>query len=196
MGIVSRSQGGGGSGTGFASLLRKTTAKDVTNTVVETDLLNGEITIPANVMGVNGVARATLLGDFLNNAAAETLPVFRIKLGATTLLDIPSASDSAPALAATRRPFYCQFDIHNLGATNSQYMAGHIYIGSSAAPTTGLGAITIASAANGFSSGFATSAAVAVDTTAAQVLAVTVQWATATVTRSWRLQSAVVEVHS
>lgn len=173
---------------------RKTTAKDVTNTVSETDLLNGEITIGAGVMGANGILRCSLMGDYLNSAASEVIPIFKIKFGGTTLFNDPTANNSAPVSSANRRPWICNFEIHNLGATNSQWMGGSIWFGTTAAPTTGLGGIGLASTTNGFGNVFGTSAAAAVDTTAAKLLEVTVTWGTATTTRSWRLQSAHVQV--
>jgi len=175
---------------------RKTTSKDVQNTNVETDLLNGEITIDAGAMGANGIVRATLLGDYLNNAAAEAVPKHSIKFGGTTLLVNPIATNSAPSQSSLRRPFYMQFDIHNLGATNSQYMAGIMMIGepSPSSGQTGLGGFGASSATNGWTNGFSTNGTVAVDTTAACLLEVTVTWATGTTTRSWRLRSAHVQI--
>jgi hypothetical protein len=78
-----------GDGTfALPAVYRKTTSKQVVNTVTETDLLHGEITIAAGLMGTNGVLRFTAWGDQINNSGAtQSTPRLKLKLGATTLLD-------------------------------------------------------------------------------------------------------------
>src|SRR5690242_21569013 len=52
-------------------IARKTTAKDVVNSVAETDLLNGEITVAGGQIGATGKLILTAYGDCLNNVATE-----------------------------------------------------------------------------------------------------------------------------
>lgn len=74
---------------------RKTTAKAVTNTVADTDLLNGEITIPANEMGTDGLLRLTAWGDWeQDSGSGSDVMIFTLKLGGTTLLKSAVATPS------------------------------------------------------------------------------------------------------
>jgi hypothetical protein len=67
---------------------RKTTSKQVLNTITATDLLNGEITIDAGAMSTNRMIRLTAFGDWVQTSAGATdVPRFKVKLGATTLID-------------------------------------------------------------------------------------------------------------
>jgi hypothetical protein len=176
------------------AVYHKTTAKDVTNTLTETDLLNAEITIPGGTIGTTGVVRAVLLGDYLNNGASEAPPDLRVKLGGTELWHAAAANQSVLNSNASRRPFYMEFLIHNLGAENSQYLAGFVFLGSPGG-TAGLGGgLDIAGAVLGDGGSFSSSGASSVDTSASCALLVTAQFANATTTRSLRLQAAVVTV--
>jgi hypothetical protein len=83
-------------------IYRKVTPKAVVNSIAETDLLNGEITIPAGLMGISGGIRLTMMGDCVNNSAAtQAAPVFKLKLGATTIL-ATAATAAMWAASATR----------------------------------------------------------------------------------------------
>lgn len=100
---------------------RKSTAKTINNSVAETDLLNGEITVGANVMGTSSVLRLTAEGDLLNNTGGTvTAPRFKLKLGATTLLDT-NALAGAVTTSAARFGWKIVCEIADLGATNSQW---------------------------------------------------------------------------
>lgn len=165
---------------------RKTSEKDVVGTAVETDLLNGEITIAANVMGTNRICRALLIGDYLNNTGGNQDFTLKIKLGGIILYqDLVSAISSS----ANRRPWEIRFDIANLGLTNSQWMNGWHSLGTAVAPTTGIGRPSDAGYGD---SNFASS--FAIDTTVARALAVTVAHSAANASLSARLKYAVVEV--
>lgn len=98
---------------------RKTTAKTVNNTVAETDLLNGEITIGAGVMGANSVLRLTATGDGVFNGNI-TSPQWKLKLGATTLID--TGALSWQTMGTNRLGWKLVVEIFNLGATNSQWI--------------------------------------------------------------------------
>lgn len=63
---------------------RKLTAKKIVSTTSPTDLLNGEFTLPAGVLG----ARLTCWGDLFNNDVGSlATPGFALMLGATKLFD-------------------------------------------------------------------------------------------------------------
>jgi hypothetical protein len=177
---------------------RKTTAKQVVNTITETDLLNGEVTIDAGAMSTNRMLRLTALGDWINNTgAAVATPRLKLKLGATTLLDT-NVMAAGWAAAADRRGWRIVAEIANLGAANSQIAELNIlgYIGvaatAAAAFTTGEGVTSITLGSSLFQA-YAVSSG-AVDTTAAQALALTVTLATANALEDMKLSYAVVEL--
>lgn len=177
---------------------RKTSAKQVVNTLVETDLLNGEITVGAGVLGTTGVLRLTAYGDLLNNTAAtQNSPRLKLKLGGTTLIDT-NVLAATWASSAARLPWKVVAEIGNLGATNSQWTSfiteilGNIAANVATTLTVGEGfyASTILNAmfkANG-------GAATAVDTTVAQVLALTVTNPVANAALDVTLKGALVEI--
>lgn len=115
---------GDGTWGGVASY-RKTTETDVANTIAETDILGGAFTIGAGAMGTDRALLVTIIGDFLNNTGvnANGLPVFKVKLGATTLHNGTLVRWDA---AAGRQPFFMQFKLANRGAANSQWLAGFV----------------------------------------------------------------------
>lgn len=110
-------------GSAGVTTYRKTTAKTVNTTTAATDLLNGEITIGAGVMGTTGVLRLTAEGDYLNNTGS-ILDGFRFQLvfGGTTLLDtgVCNAAQTVTA-SASRFGWGITAIIRNLGAANSQW---------------------------------------------------------------------------
>lgn len=78
-------------GTPSAVAIRKTTTKTVQNTVVETDLLNGEFLLPGSVVssapGWNGL-RLTAKGTMRQfSGAVQASPRFGVVLGGTKVLD-------------------------------------------------------------------------------------------------------------
>lgn len=187
------------SNQGFA--YRKTTAKTLNTSVAETDLLNGEITVGAGVMGSNGVLRFTADGDMLMNAAGPVgTPRFKLKLGGTTLLD---TNTIATFLTTNASRFGWKFvcEIGNLGATNSQwsslqglYMTG---TGASAAAafTTGAGYQLGTLVAGGLGSvQLQGGGASAVDTTASKLLEFTVILSSSSVNHEISLKRGLVEV--
>lgn len=105
--------------------LRKTSAKTVNNTVTETDLLNGEFTLAAGVLGTTGVARLTAFGDLLQNNGTQNFFRWKLKLGGTVLIDSGAMVASMGATAA-RYPWRVVAEIGNLGVANSQ--AVYVYI--------------------------------------------------------------------
>lgn len=100
--------------------LRKTTTKTVVSSVTETDLLNGEITIPANAMGANGIVKLKMYGTLFNNRGSDTgFPRLRLKHGGTTFFDISPAGNILGNNTATNG-WWLELMIANAGATNSQ----------------------------------------------------------------------------
>lgn len=104
-------------------IYRKTTAKAVNNTVTETDLLNGEITIGAGALTATGVLRFTAWGDYLQNSGGNALvPKFKLKLGATTLFDLHDDNIANLVTSATRYGWFVEAVIAPQNATNSQFV--------------------------------------------------------------------------
>ncbi len=177
------------------TVYRKVTEKDVNTSVTETDLLNGEITIGAGVMSTNKTVRASLNCDYLNNTGGTSSLQIKIKLGGTTLYDDTIA---AASVSASRRAMPIHFEITNAGVTNGQVMIGYIGLGEPGGATTGIGNIGVmgtdpGSTLNRWSVPIQ-NPGVAVDTTAACALVVTVQHGTSNAAISARLKSALVEV--
>lgn len=177
-------------GTNWVALpsYRKTTEKDVVNTVTETDLLNGEVTIGAGVMGTNRMLRVTLIGDYLNNTGTDKTFTLKIKFGSTVLYEDPTPNITANAI---RRPLWFEFMIANLGAANSQFMHGRYRLGAASGATTGTGDLSFGDF-NGAS--FAMIGTAALDTTTSKLLEVTVTHSAASASLSARLKYALVEV--
>lgn len=99
---------------------RKATSKTVNTTVAATDLLNGEITIGAGVMGVTGVARLTAWGDWKQNSGGTSNAYrFQLVLGATTLFDT-NAPASVIADGAVRGRWKLVVTIQNATSASAQ----------------------------------------------------------------------------
>lgn len=188
-----------------AVTFRKVTAKQVLNSVADTDLFNGEITIGANVIGATGAVRITAFGDYINNsAAARIAQQFKLKLGATTLIDSGVPVGNSQVASAVRFGWRVNATIFNL-ATNVQavyFDATVTVIDSGVAAgvnnvfATGEGTVAyLGTASNTYSqvlySGYN---AGAVDTTAGQALVLSVVNPTATATYDTTLRAALVEV--
>jgi hypothetical protein len=177
---------------------RKTTAKVVVNSAVETDLLNGEITIDAGAMSTNRALRLTAAGDLINNTgAAVGTPRLKLKLGATTIIDTNVLAVTWGTNVARFR-WEAQALIMNLGATNSQWTSFSatselpIAVSGFVAPTTGEGLLSSFTTTDMLHVGAGNASAV--DTTAAQALALTVTLPTANTLEDMTLKFAIVEV--
>jgi hypothetical protein len=175
---------------------RKTTAKAVVNTVTETDLLNGEITIDAGAMSTNRLVRLTAWGDSINNTGAtQAAARFKLKHGAAVPLDT-GALAGPWAASASRFGWRIVAELMNLGATNSQWdtMVMDITISAvvnlGAAWTAGEGMYST-SANHLYGTAGVTAS---VDTTAAQALALTVINPAANALLDVTLRGAVVEL--
>lgn len=185
---------------------RKTTSKQVINTVTETDLLNGEITIAANAMGASSVLRMTAWGDWIQNSGAATaMPRLKVKLGSgpTTVIDTGTGIAASVVNFNQRYGWRVAFEMMNLGATNSQLENFFLSIGltsntasGSTLATTGEGvfgyfASGAGLAASGGAELFNTSA---LDMTASQALALTVILPSASTSLDMTLKGALVEI--
>lgn len=96
---------------------RKVTSKAVNTSVAATDLLNGEITIAANILGTTGMLRATLMGDFLQNVGSvQTIQNFQVVFGGTTQLDTGTGAAIKVPTSATRGWWNAVIEIQNLTA--------------------------------------------------------------------------------
>lgn len=114
----SRWEPGSASGGG-ATIYRKTTAKAVNTTTVATDLLNGEITLAANVLGTEGWLKATLIGNILQNVgSSETGVRFQLVVGGTTIFDTGVLTTMTSN--TVRLTWRMNIECLALGATGSQ----------------------------------------------------------------------------
>lgn len=107
---------------GGATTYRKVTSKTVSGTVTETDLLNGEITLAAGVLGTTKIATIDLWGDYKQNIANNTaLPVLKLKLGSTVLFQWqPFLSLVQSASSTNRYGWSYRAIIANANAANAQ----------------------------------------------------------------------------
>lgn len=176
---------------------RKSTSKRVVNTVTETDLLNGEVSIPAGILGTTGVLRLTAEGDWLNNSGANRVtPRFKLKLGSTTLLDTATIASNW-AFNASRMGWGLEVIIRNLGDPKVQWstlqmdFAGFFTGVGAATFTTGEGINQIISANLAKIIGGNSST---VDTTATQALVLTVTLPVANASLDVTLKGALVEI--
>lgn len=174
---------------------RSTGAVDVTNTTTETDLFSKAIT--AAHLSSDRMLRLTLLGDVLNNTGGAVNMTLRVKLGGTTWYgDLIGV-----AANATRQALRMVVELANRGATNVQFGTVFVATGATAAGSVaGIGTLngpmdgtgnwgTDAGARLGMTNGD-----IAIDTTADQALAVSVQWASASANLSFRKRYAILEL--
>lgn len=176
---------------------RKLTLKQVVNTVAETDLLNGEITVGAGAMSTNRQLRLKAFGSLTQNSGgAQVFPRLKLKLGATTLIDTGTASASWATQTWTGA-WSLEALITNAGAANSQVaslnLMAALAVGGATAglPTTGFG-IYGATGDDLLKAVMGNTAAV--DTTVAQALALTVILPAASANISWNLYFATAEI--
>jgi hypothetical protein len=157
----------------------KSTSKQVVSSIAETDLLNGEATVPAGILGTTGKVKLTAWGDGVNNSAAtRNSPEFKLKLAGTTLIDLAAMSSAWGA--STQRPVWrISAEIANLGAANSQWTTYEVkFFGGSwlaaigAGPLTGVGGWQTMPTINGVVGGAGNASAI--DTTAACALVLSV----------------------
>jgi hypothetical protein len=189
-------RGDGTFATGTQGLYRKTTQKSISNSVAETDLLNGEVTVAAGAMASSGVLRFTLYGVIFNSVATQSAIRYKLKLGATTILDTSTIATFWGA--GGQSAFRISGEIANLGAPNAQFSTMKVeqsgnFAAGNAAFATGNGSYVSVVATNGLAEAFGTNST-AVDTTVANALAVTAILPVANANVSILLLGAVVEL--
>lgn len=109
---------------------KKTTSKTVASSTTATDLLDGEITIGAGDMGIDGILRLTAWGKWKQNVATnKNTPSFQLKLGGTMLIETGNFSSAVAQQFNQYFPWKFTCDIQNLGAANSQQAYLHGALG-------------------------------------------------------------------
>jgi hypothetical protein len=176
---------------------RKTTSKTVVSTTTATDLLNGEISVPAGTMNATTTVRLRAWGDLLIDVAAATQR-FQLIFGGTTLIDTGAPASNA-TVSATRGGWQLEAQVLNLGVTNSQstrleaqtWVPGGFGGGWTTAFTTGQGA---SDRSNEGAHYFGVNPSTAVDTTATCALVLNVINAISSASYETKLIGAIVEV--
>jgi hypothetical protein len=151
----------------------KVSTKTVASTTTETDLLNGEIIIPAAQMGSNERCWGWADIDVKNNTGgAIAAPRFKLKAGSTVLIDTGAGPNLAAS--ATRGVGELYWMIQQLGATNAQSVVlwGWIADGTDVNATTGSGVYRLSSNANSGRQIYVRNTT-AIDMTSSQTLALT-----------------------
>jgi hypothetical protein len=159
-------------------------SSDVVNSAAETTVYTKAI--PGGTLGIYRALRLTLIGDYFNNSGDVRDLAVKGKYGATTFFSI---SANTVAGSATSKTVRLQLELFAKGATNSQVGVGTYLLD---AGTATAGAVTVAEfrhlgTVNGHN-------AIAIDSTAAQDLVVTVQHSTNHASLSFRILSARLEV--
>ncbi len=151
----------------------KVSTKTVSASTTETDLHNGEIIIPANIMGSNQRCWGWASIDVKNNSGgAVAAPRLKLKAGSTTLIDTGAGPNLANS--STRGAGEIFWMIQQLAATNAQEVAmwGWIADGSDVNVTTGSGVYRLLSTATSGRQIFVRNTT-AIDMTASQTIALT-----------------------
>jgi hypothetical protein len=173
--------------TAVALYDRNTTFVDVNTTAALTSVYSKAIS--AGHMSSDRILRCTISGNWLNNTSVNRGCQVQILLGATTLWD--STNASLGATSANRMPWRIQFEIANLGATNSQHMSGYIAFVDTAG---GVAAAGLGPIANGYGSIFSSNGPTAVDTASAQTLDVKIAPSASSASLSFRKYVATLEL--
>jgi hypothetical protein len=171
---------------------RSTSVVDVVSSTTETSVYSK--VIAADAMSTDRMLRLTLKATYLNSTGGGVDITPRFKFGGTTHWGEAITLSSS----ATRRRIRWIVEIENLGATNVQEFEG-VFSTSDAAAASVAGIGNTTSAYSGDVAGhlhilFGGSAALAIDTTAAQTLQLTVQHAASSANLSFRKFSAVLEL--
>lgn len=162
-------------------------AVDVVNTGAETSIYSKSI--PGNTLGSDGALRVTFAGDSIDSSGSDSTIQFKVKFGGTTVLDSTAIPIQNNANHKTNRGSVL---IANLGATNSQQVSGTLLQGGVSTPaggtaTNGLMGTLVNSAVGEY-------AGLAIDTTTAQTLQITVTLGTANAALEYRSYQVYVEL--
>jgi hypothetical protein len=183
-----------GDGVWALKSAKYSTLIDIVSSVTETDLLQASgYSIPANTLGINGDARALLLGDYLNNTGGNTTLTLKVYWGGTLVIN--TGASFSVGTSATRRPFQIQLCLANDGATNVQFINGFGILGVGASGGTGIGSFDELTGAGvlGQYIDLASNGTHAEDTTLAKVLRITATLGSSAATHQLRIRKSVVE---
>lgn len=172
---------------------RKTTVKDVNTTAAAVDLLNGEITIGAGVMGTDRVAIIRAWGDYLNNTGVDKQITIGVKYGATYMWKTQSGLIST---STVRRPWFIQAVLAAQGLTNAQTLGGHFDFDLATSGTVaGIGGLSPGGTGGGAGQQSGTFFGTAAeDSTAAKALALEVTHSASSASVSMRLEGAFISI--
>lgn len=162
---------------------KSTTEQDVNNTNVETSIYSYSVT--AGILSTNRALNLRLTGSYLMNVAPGPTLAFKVKFGGTTVLNASSITYGSQS--ASRAPFWLEVLINNNNSASSQRIVGTLVAGLQQA-TGGFSA----TASGNFLSGFYDS--LAVDTSSAQTLQVTVQHSSSNSALSFKRYAAVTQL--
>lgn len=160
---------------------RDVTQQESSNTTSEVTIYT--FNVPANTLSTNKALRLEVQGDLLNNTASTETWTIRVKFGGTT---IASYAPTTITVNATRRPWWLTSKIVAGNATNAQRAMTHVWLGTPQANGNIGGDLTHDAAGR--------HDALAIDSTAQQTLAVTVQHSAAGVNFSTFIQAATLEL--
>lgn len=159
---------------------RSTTEQDVVNTVTETSVYS--FSVPGGTIGTNKILRLTVNATYLNNSGGADTFTPRVKFGGTTI------ATGAPSLGAgaNRRTMKFIVEINANGLTNSQRAVTIWIVGGGQTENNFDVPVSLTEAAyNG---------SLALDSTGALTLTLTVQHGTAASTISFKRFSAMLEL--
>lgn len=157
-------------------------ATDVVNTAAETGIYSKSVA--GGTLGTDGALRVRFYGDLLNNTGGNQNVRLRGKFGGTTVLDTGNISVSA---SASVRTVIGEMLVSMGGATNIETVTGRIVIGNAVANGS---MIAVGITGNDLTGNYT---GLAIDTTTAQTLQVTVQLGTGSPTMEFRSWAVFVE---
>ena len=168
----------------------KPAKNNISNSTTETDLFGTAstgYTVPAGLMGTDGIARVHFMVPILNNSGGAANVTLRFYFGSTKWYDSGTVSVAANA---NSHALVGHVFIANQNATNSQWAAGWASFGTTTGATAGFGnPLSQTAPTDGFEG-----AALAVDTTANQNLRMTLQFGTAAATITATPKLALIEI--
>jgi len=150
------------SGAGYTRV-SKTTTRDVVNDAGPTDLLNGEMIVPAGAMTANGFIRLTACGDYINTSGGGKIIQLQLKIGSTVVWDSTTPNNAIPNFSpATRQGWFFECLIQGVGSQTSQRTGGYFTISQPGGPNpaAGFGGLNTPLVQAGFSNGSAANMAV------------------------------------
>lgn len=115
-----------------------TTEKDVSNTIVATNLLLPDgFTLPGGALGTKGALRGFVAGDYANSSTGGSRSFnLALSLGATVIFQ---DSTQNLALSPDRHSWFLEFTFANCGATNSNFCVGAFYFSKAGGAVAGVG---------------------------------------------------------